>query len=82
MDVRWLDLKLVAGALKRPTCRFGFGVLALGLSAFAWPFFPDIAARSAFASMFSLGVAVAGAWVGARIDRRTRPRRRNARYPR
>ena len=84
MDLRWLDLEALAGAVKRPSCRKALGFIALGMSAFGWPYFPDGYARIAFASMFSLGVTATGAWVGSRVDafvnrRRRRRRRRRKR---
>lgn len=81
MDVRWLKTKAVWSALRRPSCRSALGLLALGLSAFAWPHFPEIAGRVGFASMFSLGVATAGAWLGRLIDRSARPRAPSSRLP-
>jgi len=59
----------VVAAIKRPTCRYGFGAIGFGLSVFAWPWFPSIASGVLFASTFSLGVAVTCAWIGARVDR-------------
>ena len=82
MDLGWLKLEPVAAAIRRPSCRLAFGLLGLGLSSFAWPYFPASDTRVAFASVFSLGVAACAAWIGARVDATTRPRRRRVRYPR
>jgi len=80
MHVRWLDLDAVRAAIKRPSCRGAFGLLGFGLSAFAWSYFPTTDARVVFASMFSLGIAVTCAWIGARVD--AAERRRSRRRPR
>ena len=41
MDLRWLDLKPVVLAIRHPSCRLAGGLLGLGLSAVAWPNFPN-----------------------------------------
>jgi hypothetical protein len=82
MDLRWLDLKPVALAIRRPSCRLALGLLGLGLSAFAWPYFPPGVSSVPFASMFSLGAATALAWIGTLIDARVRAPRQRRRYPR
>jgi hypothetical protein len=63
-------------AIGRPSCRLALGFLGLGLSAFAWPHFPANDSRVAFASVFSLGTATTGAWLGSLVDAMTRRRRR------
>ena len=82
MDLRWLALKPVVLAIRHPSCRLAGGLLGLGLSAFAWPHFPDGMSRAPFASMFSLGAATAMAWAGSLIDAYVHGRRRKRRYPR
>lgn len=71
-----LDLDAVKKGIKRPSCRNALGLLGVGLSVFAWPYFPDVDARIAFASTFSLGAGGACAWLGGRIDAAVRQRNR------
>jgi hypothetical protein len=79
MDLRWLDLEALITALTRPSFCLGFGLVGLGLSAFAWPYFPYGHERVAFCSMFSLGITVICACVGKHVDTRAPRRRRRLR---
>jgi hypothetical protein len=62
----------VLKALKRPTCRSGFGLTAGGLTGFAWPYFPQFQGSRLFAVMFTYGVIRLAAFLGSRLDIRWR----------
>jgi len=60
----------VLQALRRPTCRSGFGLIGGGLSGFAWPHFPQFQGSTLFAVMFSYGIIRVAAVLGSRADLR------------
>jgi len=57
-------------ALKRPTCRIGFGLIGGGLSGFAWPYFPQFQGSTLFTVMLTYGIIYVAAFLGSRVDRR------------
>jgi hypothetical protein len=60
----------VLKALRRPTCRSGFGLIGGGLTGFAWPYFPQFQGSTLFAVMFTYGIIRVAALLGSRFDRR------------
>jgi hypothetical protein len=60
----------VLKALRRPTCRSGFGLIGGGLTGFAWPYFPQFQGSMLFAVMFTYGIIRVAALVGSRVDSR------------
>lgn len=60
----------VLKALRRPTCRSGFGLIGGGLTGFAWPYFPQFQGSTLFAVMFTYGIIRVAALLGSRVDSR------------